>query len=419
MIFPEEDNNQILTVSMLTDGIKLLLEGHFGQVSVRGEVSQPKMSGNGHLYFTLKDSGAQLSCVMWSSSLLHTEHRPEHGDEVIVSGPIQVYAPHGRYQMIARSVVKFGAGALQQAFERLKKKLSEEGLFDPARKRILPAIPQVIGIVTSAAGAAFQDMCNTLEKRFPICRIQLYHASVQGVQAAPEISAGIHFFSGKQNVDLVIIGRGGGSLEDLWAFNEESVARAIAGCRIPVISAVGHETDFSIADFVADVRAATPTQAIILAVPEMNDLLMRLEDQRSAIEKRLLLLLNRQKETVSRFLDNYALHKVRQRIQSYLDGIQWQKKQLHGILQNRLRQNWDQNRLLSELMAGAVDKYLYQKKSTYREMHQRLETANPNAPLLKGYTRIHQENHWIRSGSHFVPEKPFKIEWADRSEKIG
>ena len=418
MIFPAEDNNQILTVSMLTNGIKLLLEDQFGNVTVRGEISQPKMSGNGHLYFTLKDSGAQLPCVMWSSSLQHAEHHPEHGDDVIVSGPIQVYAPHGRYQMIARSVVKFGAGALQQAFERLKEKLSKEGLFDPDRKRALPSCPQVIGIVTSATGAAFQDMCKTLEKRFPACRIQLYHASVQGLQAAPEITAGIRYFSDRQEVDLVITGRGGGSLEDLWAFNEESVARAIAGCRVPVISAVGHETDFSIADFAADVRAATPTQAIILAVPDKNDLLMRLEDQRSSIEKRMHLLLNSQKDTVSRFLDNYVLHKVRQRIQRYLDGINWQKKQLYGIMQNRLRQNKDQNRLLSGLLGSAMEKYLYQKKSKYREINQRLDAANPDAPLLKGYTRIHQDNRWIRSGSQFTPERPFEIEWADRSAKM-
>ncbi len=423
MQFPDIYSSGVLSVTSLTEEIKLMLEEQFDQVSVRGEVSQPQISRNGHLYFTLKDAGAQLSCVMWSSGL--QQHRqlekkdPLHGEEVIVSGSIQVYPPHGRYQLVARSIQAAGIGALQQAFEHLKRKLQAEGFFDQERKKDLPRYPQVIGIVTSATGAAFQDMRNTLEKRYPACEVRLYHASVQGGQAAPEISEAIHYFSAQDDVDVLIVGRGGGSLEDLWAFNEEIVARAIAECRVPVISAVGHETDFSISDFVADARAATPTQAILMAVPDQNDLLMRISDVQYAIEKRLTDLLNRHKENVSRFLDNYALHKVNQRISRHAENIEWQQRQMAGILQNRLQRNRDQIRGLCESISNVAARYLLQNTSRWNGLHHRLCAADPNAPLKKGYTRIHQEQQWVRKAGRFQIDRPFLIEWSDGKTGIG
>ena len=419
MQFQDQEISGVLSVSDLTDEIKLMLEEQFDRVSVRGEVSQPQTSRNGHLYFTLKDAGSQLSCVMWNSMRQQLENIPKHGDEVIVSGSVQVYAPQGRYQLIARSIRAAGLGALQLAFEQLKQKLHAEGLFDESRKRALPRYPEVIGIVTSATGAAFQDMRKTLEKRYPACEILLYHASVQGQQAAPEISGGIRYFSEREGVDVLIVGRGGGSLEDLWAFNEEIVARAIADCRVPVISAVGHETDFSISDFVADARAATPTQAIVIAVPDQNDVLMKINDFHLTIEKRLTDMLSRHKDTVSRFLDNYALHKVKQRIARQAETITWQEKQMAGILQQKMQQNRDRTRHQTDTLSGLASRYLMQKKSGWHALHHRLLATDPNTPLKKGYTRIYQEDKWVRSSGQFRPEESFDVEWSDRKIRIG
>lgn len=414
----QNEPEQVLTVSTLTGEIKLLLEDHFDYVHVRGEVSQPQTSRNGHLYFTLKDTGAQLSCVMWNSFRQQLEQPPKHGDEVIATGQIQVYPPHGRYQLIARAIRAAGLGALQQAFEALKRKLQSEGLFDAARKRLLPRYPSVIGVVTSATGAAFQDMRNTLNKRFPLCEIKLFHAAVQGGQAAPEIARAIRWFSGQNEVDLLIIGRGGGSLEDLWAFNEEIVARAVAECRIPVISAVGHETDFSISDFVADARAATPTQAIVMAVPDRDDLLMKISDLQQSVERQMLDKLDRRKETVSRFLDNYALHKVQQRITRQAEALAWQEKQMAGLLQRRTQQHEDRVQRLADALSSTASRYLLQRKSEFQTLYQRLLAADPNAPLKKGYTRIHQNEQWVRTPDRFETDKPFDIEWADRRTRI-
>ncbi|MBP3191137.1 exodeoxyribonuclease VII large subunit [Natronogracilivirga saccharolytica] len=415
---PKEDPVHILSVSELTGELKMMIEDHFDWINVRGEVSQPKTSRNGHLYFTLKDDTAQLPCVMWRSKRQSQDYLPEHGDEIVAAGPLQVYAPHGRYQMIVQSLRPAGLGALQQAFEQLKKKLQDEGLFDENRKKPIPRFPEVIGIVTSATGAAFQDMKNTLEKRYPLCEIRLFHASVQGSQAAPEISDAIRFFSGQDDIELLIIGRGGGSLEDLWAFNEEIVARAIAECRIPVISAVGHETDFSISDFVADARAATPTQAIIMAVPDQNDLKMKIEDLQMTLEMRVKQLLEKHKETVSRFLDNYALHKVRQRIARNKEQLEWKKQQAGQLLRIQIRNRHEEIRRLSDAVQNSVSTLLLQKKSRWNELHQKVLAADPNKPLKKGYTRIRQQGAWIRSSHNFRSDAGFEIEWSDKTTPI-
>ncbi len=414
-----EEPGNVISVSALTHEIKAILESEFEQVSVRGEISQPQTSRNGHLYFTLKDAEAQLSCVMWSSLRQQLDQVPKHGDEVIVSGSVQVYPPHGRYQLIARSISAAGIGALQQAFEELKRRLQAEGLFDESRKRPLPQFPEAIGVVTSATGAAFQDMRNTLEKRYPLCRVLLYHAAVQGAQAAPEIVEGIRHFSEGGEVDLLIVGRGGGSLEDLWAFNEETVARAIAGSRVPVISAVGHETDFSISDFVADVRAATPTQAIVMAVPDRNDLLMRIGDLQLTLERRLSDVMQRHRDTVSRFLDNYALHKVKQRIARQAEMLSWQERQMSGILRQRLSHIRERNSHMADAITSAAARRLIQQRSQLSDLHHRLLAADPNAPLKKGYTRIHQKEQWVRSSDRFDSGSPFEIEWTDGRTRHG
>ena len=271
------------TVAEIVGAIRDSLEEEFATVWVEGEISNFKAYGSGHLYFTLKDEEAQLRCALFRQNARLLRFRPEDGLAVMARGRITVYAERGEMQMVIEHLQPRGVGALQLAFEQLKKKLAAEGLFDAARKRPLPAFPRRIGIVTSPSGAVIADMLRILGRRFPGLHILLYPARVQGEGAAAEICRGIEYFSRSGSADLVIVGRGGGSLEDLWAFNEESVARAIAASRAPVIAAVGHETDFTIADFVADLRAATPSAAAELAIRAKAEFVEMVAQQRERL----------------------------------------------------------------------------------------------------------------------------------------
>ncbi len=257
-------------VSELTARIKDILESEFRNIWVEGEVSNCHLSQPGHLYFTLKDARSQIRCVAFRDQVRLLKFRPEDGLQVTVRGSVSVYEPRGEYQLYVQHIEPLGLGALQLAFEQLKKRLAAEGLFDVARKRALPMLPARIGVVTSPRGAAVRDILRVLRRRFPNVQVIVYPVKVQGEGAAEEIAEAVRFLSSSQDleimVDVIIVARGGGSLEDLWAFNEEVVARAIAASAVPVISGVGHETDFTITDFVADLRAATPSQAAELVV---------------------------------------------------------------------------------------------------------------------------------------------------------
>ncbi len=276
-------NQKVLTVSQLTDIISEMLYNGIGLVYVQGEISNYKLHSSGHRYFTLKDNGAQINCVLWRSKFVGFELKD--GMNVVVAGPITVYATRGQYQIDCEEIYLIGTGNLYLKFEALKKKLMAEGLFDEQYKKPLPEFPLNIGIATSPTGAAIQDMITTIRRRNPLCTIYFRETLVQGNEAKFDIVQAIKDLN-QFPLDLMIVGRGGGSLEDLWAFNEEEVARAIFSSRIPVISAVGHETDFTIADFVADKRAATPTAAAEIATPitiqqleiDVNSMLGQLED---------------------------------------------------------------------------------------------------------------------------------------------
>lgn len=261
----------VLTVSELTGALRELLETTFPEVWVEGELSNAKVWTTGHLYFTLKDGSAQIKGVMFRSALRYLKFKPEDGLHVVVRGRISVYDPKGEYQIVAEHLEPKGFGPLQLAFEQLKKKLAAEGLFEAARKRPLPALPRRIGIVTSIDGAALRDIIRVLRRRYPNANVVIAPCRVQGENAAGEIVRALRQINRIAGVDVLIVARGGGSLEDLWAFNEEKVARAIAASPVPVISGVGHETDFTIADFVADVRAATPSAAAELVVRRKDD----------------------------------------------------------------------------------------------------------------------------------------------------
>jgi exodeoxyribonuclease VII large subunit len=273
-----ESERRVYTVSELTAGIKGTLEGAFPAVWVEGEISNLRVPSSGHAYFTLKDEGAQLSAVLFRGRGRRVRFEPEDGMHVLAFGGLDVYAARGQYQLVVELMEPQGLGALQLAFDQLKRKLEAEGLFDDGRKRKLPVYPRVIGIVTSPTGAAIRDMLNIIGRRFGDLRILIAPVRVQGDGAPAEIVQALINLQEMAELDVIVVGRGGGSIEDLWAFNDETVARAIVACRVPVISAVGHETDFTIADFVADLRAPTPSGAAELVVREKLAVIERLVD---------------------------------------------------------------------------------------------------------------------------------------------
>ena len=263
---PREPRRRTYTVTELNGQLRALLEGEFSDIWVGGEISGCRIPASGHCYFTLKDHEAQLKCVCYRSSLRYLKVKPQDGMAVLVRGRLDLYEARGEVQMLVEALEPQGHGALQFAFEQLKKKLAAEGLFERERKRVLPKYPQRIGIITSSTGAVIRDMANVLARRFPGVHVRLYPATVQGEGSVEQVCRALEFFSLSSWAEVVILARGGGSLEDLYTFNEEAVARAIVASRVPVISAIGHETDFTIADFVADLRAPTPSAAAELVI---------------------------------------------------------------------------------------------------------------------------------------------------------
>jgi exodeoxyribonuclease VII large subunit len=274
---------KVWTVSELTARVRDLLAKSFADITVEGEISNCREAQSGHLYFTLKDERAQVRCVAFKQQLRTIKFRPEDGIKVTVRGSISVYEQRGEYQIYVESMEPVGRGALQLAFEQLKKRLQAEGLFDAARKKPLPLLPSRIGVITSPAGAAVRDIVRILTRRFHNVHLTIFPVRVQGGGAAEEIVRGLNYFNQKKLVDVLIVARGGGSMEDLWSFNEEIVARAIAASEIPVISGVGHETDFTIADFVADVRASTPSAAAELVVQTRREFDKHIADLRESL----------------------------------------------------------------------------------------------------------------------------------------
>ena len=275
----------IATVTQLTHQIKTLLESTFPDIWVEGEISNLSIPQSGHAYFTLKDEHSQIRAVMFRSAQRFLKFTLQHGIQVICRGRISVYEPRGEYQLIIDYIEPKGVGALQLAFEQLKTRLEKEGLFDLDRKKALPILPRRIGIVTSPTGAAIRDMLRVIKRRHPKMQILIYPVPVQGAEAAPAIVEALRYFNSEGNVDVIIVGRGGGSLEDLWAFNEETVARSIHASAIPIISAVGHETDYTIADFVADLRAPTPSAAAEMVVESEAAFLENLSMMESSLRR--------------------------------------------------------------------------------------------------------------------------------------
>jgi len=305
---------KIFTVSELSLEIKNILEKKFPDVWVTGEVSNFRGATSGHLYFTLKDASAQIRTVCFRNQARYLKFKPQDGISVIARGHLSVYEARGEYQFYVDYLEPAGIGALQLAFEQLKAKLAAEGLVDPARKKPLPVLPRAVGVVTSPTGAVIRDILRILRRRFPNMNVALYPVKVQGEGAAGEIVRGIEYFNRHPIVDVLIVARGGGSLEDLWAFNEETVARAIAASKIPIISAVGHETDFTIADFVADLRAPTPSAAAELVVHRKQDFVDELRERARHISQAVRLKISEAREA----LTELRMHQVFQTIRTRL-----------------------------------------------------------------------------------------------------
>lgn len=330
------DEKTYYSVSELTREIRFLLESSFPEIWVQGEISNFSRHSSGHIYFSLKDDKAQISCVIWQSRNQNLFFTPQDGMKVLAQGRVTVFEKRGSYQLNVLQLQPAGVGELQLAFEQLKNRLREEGLFSPEFKKPIPRFPQRVGIVTSPTGAAIRDLISILHRRFPALEIILNPVRVQGEGAALDIARAIDEFNEYENVDVLIVGRGGGSLEDLWAFNEEVVARAVFRSKIPVVSAVGHEVDFTICDFVADLRAPTPSAAAELAVPSRDELGAQLRNYRDKLTAAMLNFINDYRERLQRIRASYGFRQpldlVRQHSQR-LDDIQ---RTLNRLLAHKL-----------------------------------------------------------------------------------
>ena len=361
----------IIAVSQVNEYIKFLLDRDelLGNICVRGELSNYKVYPSGHHYFTLKDAEGALRCVMFRSSAQRLRFRPENGMQVIASGRVTVFPRDGAYQLYCNTLTADGAGDLYVAFEQLKEKLAKEGLFDPAHKKPIPKYPHTIAIITSAAGAAIMDMLRILGKRYPLTKVKLLPVRVQGAEAPAEIAGAIRYANRYQVADLIITGRGGGSMEDLWAFNDERVARAIYDSEIPVISAVGHEPDVTIADYVADLRAATPSNAAELAVPDRQELQKKLQMMQASMQQSVQksVKLGRQR------LSALAEKRVLQSPLNYLED----RRVLLDFLSTRLQ--------------AAEQKTLHESKQRFVRLTAALDAMSPLKVLSRGYSMVTNE----------------------------
>ena len=406
-------------VEEVTRQIKGLLESQFSEVVVRGEVSGYKVSGSGHAYFDCKEGNAKLSCVIWRgtrSRLQMSGIEPKEGQEIILGGNIQLYAPHGSYQLVVESVQASGVGALYEQLDRLKRKLREEGLFDDSRKRALPTYPMSIGVITSSSGAALHDITSTLEARWPLCTVHLAPSRVQGEGAAKELIQGLHRLQELPGIDLIILGRGGGSIQDLWEFNSEELAREIVACKIPVISAVGHETDISISDLVADVRAATPTQAAVLATPHIDDIRQLVEDQTLAMRYLMEKRINDSRRHVTQLSESYALRVLKNKVETTTERVRGLQKRL-DLQKARFEALGKEIHYREIQMRDRIQQKLQQKQERLRQLLLQLQNANPETPLEKGYVRVMQGQNWVRRREKLNPVQEVRLVWKDGETK--
>ena len=373
---------EVISITQLNEYIqrKLDSDGLLNNVAVRGEISNYKMYPSGHHYFTLKDEASSLKCVMFKGNAMRLRFRPENGMKVIAMGKVSVFPRDGAYQLYCTAMAMDGVGDLYAAFEQLKKKLAAQGLFDPAHKKPLPKYPGTIGIITSSAGAAVHDMLRILNKRYPLSKVRLLPVRVQGAEAPGEIAAAIGYANHFQLADLLIVGRGGGSMEDLWAFNDERVAQAIFHSKIPVISAVGHEPDVTISDYVADVRAATPSNAAEIAVLDQDALRQTLDSMNTA----MAVALNRQLKSARQHLDMLSGSPA---LRSPTGYIEQRQKSLE---------------LLTGRLVSAQTSQISRKHQQYIALTAKLDAMSPLKVLTRGYAMAQTPDGEVLKSVHQV-----------------
>ena len=389
------EGRQTLSVTQLNEYLKMVIEGDrvLSNVFVRGEISNFKLYSSGHAYFTLKDDAGQLKSVMFRSYFSRMAFMPEDGMRVIAHGRVSVYETSGQYQLYVDDMQPDGAGSLAMRFEQLKRKLAAEGLFDESRKRPLPPMPRRIGVITSPSGAAVHDIINVLGRRFPAAEMILYPSEVQGAQAPAQLISGVEFFSVTGLVDVIILGRGGGSAEDLWAFNDEYLARAVASCSVPVISAVGHESDFTICDFVADRRAPTPSAAAEIAVPDMGEIIRGLSGLKSGLQTSMQKLIAQER----RVLNQLTQSRVFSRPEQTLDNFRMRLDEKDADLNRAFGETLKQKGQNVALFAG------------------KLQALNPLSILSRGYATVSRDGASVTSAKQINENDTLDIRMADGS----
>lgn len=396
LMFPTQECD-VLSVSRLTGALRSVVEGRFSDLWVEGEVSNFKRHSSGHCYFTLKDEDAQIRVVMFRGNARHVSIQPKDGMLVHVYGSASVYEARGDLQIIARGMKLAGEGALQKAFEVLKKRLAAEGLFDGEHKRPIPQYPQRLGIITSGTGAALHDILSVLERRFPCVSVIVCPVQVQGMGAADAVAGAIEAFNRQEEaVDVLIVGRGGGSLEDLWAFNEEVVARAIFASRVPVISAVGHETDFSIADFVADRRAATPSMAAELAVPDRRELITALRGRTDRLTSSLGRRVEQYRRHIRHMLATHEFRRPTYRLRQYTQHVDGLVEQLRRCS----RRGLETRRVRVQALRG------------------RLELLSPERPLERGYVLVERDQRVVRRAADVLRGDRLHLRFVDGRVRV-
>ena len=384
--------NDVLTVSQLTAQIKNLIESNYASIVVRGEISNFTHHSSGHMYFTLKDSHSELRAVMFKGSNNGLTFSPKNGLDVIAKGKLSVYEARGQYQIILNHMEPAGIGALYQAFEETKKRLQAEGMFSDERKLSLPKFPTSVGIVTSKTGAALQDMLIIFKRRAPQVRIVIRSALVQGDDASLDVASGIADLSTIEDIDLIIIGRGGGSFEDLWPFNDEALAREIVKCKKPIISAVGHETDLTISDMVADLRAPTPSAAAEIAIKNIFEISQNIDDQTKRIQSIVLSKIASYWQTLDNLVERHNLQKPINVFKRHLEKIE----------------NFDKN------LKIIMNKIFLLKESKLQSLSNSLEALSPNNTLKRGYSiAFNKKNQIITHPESIASNESFKLKMAD------
>ena len=443
--FDFQPQKKIYSVSELSLEIKGLLEKRFPDVWVTGEVSNFRGATSGHLYFTLKDASAQIRAVCFRNQARYLKFKPQDGISVIARGHLSVYEARGEYQLYVDYLEPAGIGALQLAFEQLKQKLTAEGLFDAARKKPLPVLPRAIGVITSPTGAVIRDILRVLKRRFRNMNVTVYPAKVQGEGAAEEIAAGIGYFNKHRIAEVLIVARGGGSLEDLWAFNEEAVARAIAASKIPLISAVGHETDFTIADFVADLRAPTPSAAAELVVRRKQDFIDEIRDRARRITQVIRLKISEARGQLTSLRLHHVFQTIRTRLGERAQRVDECVVELNRLVRVKLtesRQAWihassgmvryDFRRLLKlkrvELderdvkLQSEIARLLVERRNRLVQLASLLKERSPLTILNRGYSITRDtQGHIVRDATQVAVGDDLSIRLArgELGAKVG